>query len=331
MTHSRKARWPRLALAGLILTAACSRFPRSSSSLFVMVPKLVGIPYFNATREGASQEAQRLGLQFFFTGPTATDAGLQVDVLSGLLARHPAVLAVACDDANALVPVLRRARRYGIFVLTYDSDAQPEARDWFITQVDDETLGRHVMDVLAAEMGGHGQFAIITGSLTASNLNAWIHWMKVERQEKYPAMQLVAVVPGNDDQQQSFVQAQDLLQAYPNLRGFIGNSSAAPPAIARAVEQAGMAGRIVVTGLATPDPMRGYIKDGTVNTITLWDPRKLGRLTAAVANMVIHHQTPEDGMEVPGVGRVRVSMERHIVVMGPPLDFTRDNIDQYSF
>ncbi|GAC1702149.1 MAG: autoinducer 2 ABC transporter substrate-binding protein LsrB [Candidatus Acidiferrum sp.] len=296
-----------------------------------MVPKLVGIPYFNSARDGASAEATRLGLHFFFTGPTADDASLQVDVIAGLLARHPAVLAVSCDDANALAPVLRRARRYGIPVLTWDSDSQPDSRDWFVSQVEDETLGRHVMDVLAEQLGGHGQFAIVTGSLTASNLNSWLYWMKKQQQEKYPGMQLVAVVPGNDDQQQSFVQAQNLLQAYPALRGFIGNSSAAPPAIARAVEQAGLAGRIAVAGLSTPDPMRQYIENKTVKTVTLWDPGKLGRLTAAVGAMMLRHETPRDGMEVPGVGRVRVFLDSRKIVMGSPLDFTRENIDRYHF
>ncbi|HEV7217718.1 MAG TPA: substrate-binding domain-containing protein [Terriglobales bacterium] len=101
--------------------------------------------------------------------------------------------------------------------------------------------------------------------------------------------------------------------------------------IARAIEQAGMAGRIAVTGLSTPNLMRDYIKDGTVKTITLWDPAKLGRLTASVANMILHHQTLTDSMDIPGVGKVRVSNEHRTVIMGEPLDFTRENIDQYSF
>jgi rhamnose transport system substrate-binding protein len=331
MRGLRHARLASFTLAALLLPAACSRLPRNSKTLFVMVPKLVGIPYFNSARDGASNEAGRLGLHFFYTGPTAADASLQVDVIAGLLARHPAILAVSCDDANALAPVLRRARRYGIPVLTWDADAQPDARDWFVSQVEDETLGRHVMDVLADQLGGRGQYAIITGSLTASNLNAWLYWMKKQQQEKYPEMQLIAMVPGNDDQQQSFVQAQSLLQAYPNLRGFIGNSSAAPPAIARAIEQAGLAGQIAIAGLSTPNLMRHYIEDKTVKVITLWDPRKLGRLTAAVGAMMLRHETPHDGMDVPGVGQIHVFLETHKIVMGSPLDFTRDNIDQYWF
>jgi rhamnose transport system substrate-binding protein len=297
-----------LALAALLLATGCSRLPRNSKTLFVMVPKLVGIPYFNSARDGASEEARRLGLHFFYTGPTAADASLQVDVIAGLLARHPAVLAVSCDDANALAPVLRRARRYGIPVLTWDADAQPDARDWFVSQVEDETLGRHVMDVLAEQLGGRGQYAIITGSLTASNLNAWLYWMKKQQQEKYPDMQLVA-----------------------GLRGLIGNSSAAPPAIARAIEQAGLAGTIAIAGLSTPNLMRHYIENKTVKTITLWDPGKLGRLTAAVGAMMLRHETPREGMDVPGVGQIRVFPETRKIVMGSPLDFTRENIGQYWF
>ncbi len=331
MNRRKYSRFAICTLAALLLAASCSRLPRNSKTLFVMVPKLVGIPYFNSARDGASQEATRLGLHFFYTGPTAADASLQVDVIAGLLARHPAVLAVSCDDANALAPVLRRARHYGIPVLTWDADAQPDARDWFVSQVEDETLGRHVMDVLAEQLGGRGQFAIITGSLTASNLNAWLFWMKKQQQEKYPQMQLVAVVPGNDDQQQSFVEAQSLLQAYPNLRGFIGNSSAAPPAIARAIEQAGLAGQIAVAGLSTPNLMRQYIEHNTAKTITLWDPGKLGRLTAAVGAMLLRHETPRDGMEIPGVGQIHVFPDSRKIIMGSPLDFTRENIEQYWF
>jgi len=320
-----------LVLVACLLVCACHRLPRNSAHLVVLVPKLVGIPYFNAARDGAQQAAQQLGLQLLYTGPTSADAGLQVEVLDGLLARHPGVLAVSCDDPNAVTPVLRRARRYGIHVLTWDSNAQPGTAEWFVNQVDPERLGRHVMDVLAAEMGGKGKFAIITGALTASNLNEWLGWMKRERAERFPQMDLVTVVAANDDQQLAFVQAQQLLQAYPDLGGIIGNSSAAVPAAAQAVEQAGKAGQVAVTGLSTPDLMRRYVMDGTVKTVTLWDPGKLGALTVQVAAQVMRGETPTDGMNIPGVGPVQVIAASHTIIIGPPLDFTQANIGQYHF
>lgn len=311
--------------------SGCSRLPRNSNSLVVVIPKLVGIPYFNSARDGAAVALRDLGLRMDWTGSTAADAGLQVDVLSSTLARNPGVIAVSCNDPNSVVPILRRARRYHIPVITWDSDSQPEVREWFVSQVEDETLGRHVMDVLAAEIGKKGKYAIITGALTAANLNSWMRWMKTQQQEKYPQMELVSVLAGNDDQQIAFVEAQQLLQAYPDLRGIIGNSSAAPPAIARAVEQAGLSGRIAITGLSTPNLMRQYLKKGTVKTITLWDPKKLGMLTAEVAALVLRRQAPYDGMNVPRVGPVKVFNNRRVIVMGPPLDFTADNVDQFNF
>ncbi len=318
-----------LALAAGLL-AGCQR-PAAGGLQVALVPKLMGIPYFNAAAQGARQAARQLQLRLIYTGPTAADAGQQVQVLSGLLARHPAVIAVSADDPDAVAPVLERARELGIHVLTWDSDARPQARQWFVSQVDAETLGRHVMDVLAREMHGQGQYAIITGALTAANLNIWMHWMKVEQREKYPRMRLVAVEPGNDDQQLCFSQAQQLLQAWPHLRGIIGNSSAAPPAAARAVEQAGKRGQVVVAGLSTPNLMRRYIVDGAAPDITLWDPRRLGALVMQVARQVALGRPIANGMQLGGIGPLRVNLSTHTIVMGPPLDFTRANIGQYHF
>ena len=319
-----------LLLLPLLLTG-CTRLPRNSAHMVALIPKLLGIPYFNSARDGARIAAKQLGLELLYTGATQADASLQVNVIDSLLPRHPGVLAVSCDAPNALAPVLRRARRYGIHVITWDSDTHPDARDWFVNQVQDEVLGRHVMDLLAQQMHEKGEFAIITGTLTAANLNSWMHWMEVEAKQKYPNMHLDAVVAGNDDQQLAFQEAQQLLQAYPHLGGIIGNSSAAPPAIAHAVEQAGLAGKFAIAGLSTPNLMRDYIHDGTVETVTLWDPGKLGHLTLDVAAMLLHHQTPTDGMNMPGVGPVKVIAATRTIIMGPPLDFTKANIDQYHF
>ncbi len=328
-----RSRIPKSALGILFaagLLAGCRRSPAAGMQI-ALVPKLVGIPFFNAAAEGARQAARQLRVGLIYTGPTAADAGEQVQVLSGLLARRPAVIAVSADDPNAVAPVLERARSLGIKVLTWDSDARPAARAWFVSQVDAETLGRRVMDVLAREMHARGEYAIITGALTASNLNAWMRWMEVEQREKYPRMKLVAVEPGNDDQQLCFSQAQQLLEAWPRLGGIIGNSSAAPPAAARAVEQAGKRGQVIVAGLSTPDLMRRYIEDGAAPDITLWDPRRLGALTVAVARRVALGQPIANGMTLDGIGPLRVDLATHTIVMGPPLDFTRANVGQYHF
>src|SRR2546422_411681 len=73
-----------------------------------------------------------------------------------------------------------------------------------------------------------GEVAIVTATLTAANQNIWIKYMK-ERLEKYPKIKLVAIKPSNEDQKLAFQVAQDLMNAYPNLKGLFGISSVAFP------------------------------------------------------------------------------------------------------
>ncbi|MBI3665454.1 MAG: autoinducer 2 ABC transporter substrate-binding protein [Acidobacteria bacterium] len=317
------------ALLGLTLSG-CQRQKRGGQSLEVaFIPKLVGIPFFNSAKQGAEQAARELGVQMTYAGPPSADAALQVNVIQDMIAKQVDVLAVAANDPSALAPVLRRARKAGIKVITWDSDTLPDAREFFVNQVMDEQLGRHVMKLLAEQMGGRGEYAIITGALTASNLNNWMEWMKREQQEHYPEMKLVTVVACDDDQQKAFLEGQTLLQAYPNLKGIIGNSSAAPPGAAQAVQQAGKSGQVAIAGVSSPNLMRDYIKRGTARTITLWDPRRLGYLAMYMAVQFGHGKLPQDGQQVPSIGAVRFL--NGVVIMGEPLDFTKDNVDKYDF
>src|SRR4051812_39582972 len=71
-----------------------------------VVPKLVGIPYFNASEEGAKKAGKDLGVEVIYTGPTQADAAQQVKVIEDLIAKKVDVIAVAPNDPAALTPVL---------------------------------------------------------------------------------------------------------------------------------------------------------------------------------------------------------------------------------
>jgi rhamnose transport system substrate-binding protein len=294
-----------------------------------VVPKLVGIPYFNSAKDGAEQAGKDLGVKVIYTGPTQADAAQQATFIQDLITKKVDAIAVSANDPTAIAPVLKKAMEAGIKVLTWDADAQEDARDLFVSQTSDEALGRHIMDTLAQQVGEEGEFAIITGSLTASNLNVWLEWMKKQATEKYPKMKLVSVVPADDDQQKALQQAQNLISAYPNLKGIIGNSSAAPPGAAEAVKKAGKSGQIKVVGLSTPNLMKPYLKDNSAQVATLWSPKKLGYLTVAAAKELLDGKMPTDGQEFPNVGKI--SVKGKVLIMGVPTDFTKDNVDQFDF
>ncbi|WP_240611946.1 autoinducer 2 ABC transporter substrate-binding protein [Planococcus halotolerans] len=302
---------------------------RSREITIAVVPKVANIPYFNAAEEGALEAAKDLGINVIFTGPAFADAEQQIIIIEELIEDGVDAIAVSVNDPEKLAPILLEAKGKGIKVITWDADTLPHARDFFINMVDPETLGRHLMDILAWNTGEKGEFAIMTGALTASNLNEWLHWIKIQQKEYYPEMTLVEVAANDDNPQMAYASALNLLEKYPDLKGIIGNSSVGPPAAAKAVKELEREGEVAVVGLSTPNPMNEYLKDGSAQIVTLWSPKKLGYLTVMLANNSLKGIDPYDWQEIRKVGNIR--MVDDMVIMGEPMDFTAGNVDQYDF
>jgi rhamnose transport system substrate-binding protein len=294
-----------------------------------IVPKVSGIPYFNAVEEGAIEAGEDLNINVLFTGPPIADWKQQRNIIEDFIQRDVDLIAVSANDPERLGPVLQKAREKGIKVITWDSDTDPKYRELFINMVDPENLGRHLMDNLASKMGEKGEYAILTGSHVAANLSTWMNYMIEQQEEVYPEMKLVEVVETEDNPQKSYTEAEKLLKTYPNLRGILGSSSVGPPAAAQAVKDAGKAGKVTVTGLSTPNLMRSFLKDGSAQMITLWSPKKLGYLTVSLAKDLLNGDNLKDGQHIGNVGNIKIKGDT--VIMGLPIDFTRENIDQYDF
>ena len=137
------------------------------------MPKSKGNAYFIACRKGAEEAAAELGVKLIWDGPTDPDPAKQNEVIDTWITRGVDVIAVAVENREGISSVLRKARERGIKVLTWDADAEPDARDFFVNQATPEGIGQTLMDNAARVLGGKGSFAIITASLTAANMIAW--------------------------------------------------------------------------------------------------------------------------------------------------------------
>ena len=132
-------------------------------------------------------------------------------------------------------------------------------------------------------------------------------------------------------------QAQALLQAYPNLAGIIAPTTVGIQAAAQELQQEGKCGKIQLTGLGLPNDMRKYVKAGCANKFGLWDESKLGYLATYVAHDVIAGKlTGKLGQTFTAGSAGKYTVvesdgNKPVVVMGPPLAFTPQNIDKYHF
>jgi len=314
----------------LILTFAVScSTPQNQPLTIGVMPKLVGIDYFNACEKGAREAARELGITVVYDGPITNDVTKQAEMIDTWITRRMDVITVAPNDPHALAPTLKKAIQKGIKILTYDADSDPDSRHFFVNQATYEGIGFALVDIMAEEVGHSGDVAIITGSLTAANQNIWMDWMQKRQTDKYPNLNIVTVKPSEEDQQLAFQVAQDLIKAYPSLKGIWGITSVAFPGAARAVRESGYAGKIAVVGLSTPNSMREYVKDGTVKTVLLWNPVDLGYLTVYAAKKYHNEGALPTEFQAGRLGTIKRNGQE--ILLGPPMRFTKDNIDEFDF
>jgi rhamnose transport system permease protein len=312
--------------------------PRTTSSVdsakpeitVAMMPKSKGNAYFIACRKGAQEAAQALHVNLLWDGPTDPDPARQNEIVETWITRGVDVIAVAVENRNAISTALRKARQQRIKVLTWDSDAEPDARDFVVNQATSQGIGYTLMDNAAKVLGGKGSFAIITASLTAANMNEWRKNIEQRLQEKYPDIHLVVTEPCDDKQQIAFDKAVAIMNAHPEVKLIMAICSPAVPGAAEAVKQSGR-NDVKVLGLGLPNDNKRYVHDGITDDIVLWNTMDLGYLTVWAASEL------KDGRLKPGdtsiqAGRLgTLEVKGDNILLGQPFTFTKQNIDQFDF
>jgi len=288
-----------------------------------VMPKLIGIPYFTQTGEGAIQAGEALGVEVIYVGPTKADAAEQVKMIEDLINQGVDAICVAPNDPNAVVPALNKAKEAGILILDWDTPVDINVVDASIHQIDDKELGEHLFDALVESMGTDtGDYAIVTGGLSAANLNCWIDYGTAYAAEKYPNLNLVTdKIPTDEKQQEAYSKTLDLVKTYPELKGIIGVSTPAPLGAAQAIREKGLQDTIAVVGTAVKEDCQEFLTDGALDVGCLWNTQRLGFLTVGVAKALLDGQELKDGMEIEGFGALQLMEDGKTVVMGPPDDY----------
>jgi len=315
-------------------TSSASGGLKTGLKVFI-IPKNLGNNYFttadSAKTGGAIAALDALGETGTETSGTAATPASQIPAIQAAISKGANVLIVSATDPTALCPTLDSAMKRGITVITYDSDA-PTCRDIFINQASTAQIGTSEVDLLASELNDTGDIAIVSATASATNQNAWIGYMKQEL-TKYPKMKLVSIVYGNDDPTTATQVTQGLLEQYPNLKGIISPTTVGIAAAAAVLDNAKYRGKVLLTGLGTPDSLKKYVADGTIKGFILWNPANLGYLAAYAAVEYASGQingTQGQTFSAGKLGSFTIGADK-TVLLGPPLVFNSSNINNFNF
>ncbi|MGQ9622379.1 MAG: rhamnose ABC transporter substrate-binding protein [Candidatus Caldatribacteriaceae bacterium] len=302
-----------------------------------MLVKNVGNPFFEACARGGKEACDELGNTFIFQGPATPTVEGQIEIIENFIAQKVNAICVSANDFDALVPVLKKAMANGIKVISFDSAVNPEGRITHVNQADFEQIGKLQVQAIAEMINYEGEIAILSAAATMTNQNTWIRYMQEELVDpKYAKMRLAAIVYGDDLRDKSYNEAMGLFKSYPNLKGIISPTTVGVSAAAKAITDAGLIGKVKLTGLGLPSEMAEWVKNGACEAFFLWNPVDLGYLAAYVAGLLCDGAVTGAEGETFKAGRLgEYTVRRSVdggteVLLGPPFRFDASNIDQWK-
>lgn len=307
------------------------------SNSIVTIVKLRGETWFVRMAEGVKAFGEQTpGVTTDEIGPGKADAAQQETMIEDLVAKKVGAVAVVPFDPPMLEGVLKRAMDRGIKVVTH------EASNLKNTQVDMEAFdntayGAHFNDKLAACMGKSGVWTSFVGSLGSLTHVQWADGSAANAAKKYPNMKLVS--PKNEsfnDANTAYEKAKEILRKYPDIKGIEGGSAVDPIGIGRAIEEAGLVGKVCVVGIGMPKDTSKYLESGAVTMISFWDPKDAGFVMNKLAKMLLDGTPITDGMDlgVPGYNHMQLKKGPGggVIVTGQAwINVDKTNVKDYPF
>ncbi len=268
----------------------------SGAVKIVLIPKSVGHPFWADLEKGMEERAAELGITAIFHGPQTATASGQIEIIEDFLSMGVSAIAIAANDPATIAPYVEKGLEMGVKMITFDTDAPESGRICYVG-TDNVAAGQQGAEALIAMLGGKGKVAILTGGLTALNLNQRIEGF-MSAIKKYPGIQVVTVESHGDSLEKGIPIMENLLTEYPDIDAFYCVSG--PNVAAEGLKAAGYApGAKIVFGFDIFEPVPTLIREGYIQATVAQLPYMEGRL---VVDTLVDLLAGKDVPELIGTG-----------------------------
>lgn len=248
---------------------------------FIIIPK-VAHPWFDEVHKGARAQAEvlsrELGVEIVvdYMPPSIADVVEQNAMLEKAARSRPSGIAVDPVDAVGHMTAINRIRDQGIPMVLFDSPS-PDAS---MTSIGNNFAQQGIIaaERLVKLLGGAGKVALMQGYPTAPN-----HKERYEAQmavlRKHPRITVVDGGTDNDDIETARQQASTVLEAHPDLSGYLCCDASGSIGIATAIKKAGRAGKVKVVSMDGIKLILDAIKEGVIESSSATIPKMQGSMS----------------------------------------------------
>lgn len=271
-----------------------------SEWVIAVVVKDMTNSWFDYLNQGVDQFAADSGLNAYQTGPTQTDAAMQIQVIEDLIAQGVDALCVVPTDPSALESVLKEAMDSGIVVVTHEAPSQQNTL-FDVESINNISYAEFHAETLAQAMGGEGTYVTMVANLEAETHNLWADACIEYLGKNYPNIQLLEDFPKletQDNSETAYEKTKELLKAYPDVKGILAFGSPAGPGACRAIEELGLTGQIKVIGGGILSENKDYLESGSLLGYVRWAAEHAGYAMCSIAAKILAGDPVETGVDL---------------------------------
>jgi len=313
-----------------LITGIFTSFAATAEPTMGVVVKIGGIPWFNAMENGIKEQGKALGVDAYMVGPTSADPSLQVRAIEDMIAKGVDIIGVVPNDEKALEPVLKKAMDAGIKVVAHEGPGI-ENLDWDFEMASAQGFGEAHAKLLSEKMGCSGDYAVYVGSLTVPLHNAWadyaIEWLADNCPDMKKVSDRFGVAENVDDSRKT---ALDLMEAHPNLRGFLAFGSQGPIGAGRAIEERRKVGEVHVLGPFSPGQGSKLVKSGAITGGFMWNPKEAGKVFVTMGKTLYDGVEITDGMSIEGLGTINPDFANKDIITNNLVAINKDTVDELA-
>ncbi|MCW9717193.1 substrate-binding domain-containing protein [Avibacterium sp. 21-599] len=261
--------------------------------------KTLSNEYFISMQKGAEEAAKNLNIDLTIQVAEKEDSTEQlVGLVENMIAKKVDAIIVTPNDSIAFIPAFQKAKKAGIPIIDLDVRLDAEAAkkaglQFNYVGVDNFLGGYLAAKNLTQALGEKGKVAILEGIPGVDN-GEQRKAGAIKAFQESPNIQIVAQQSANWETEQALNVVSNILTAHPDITGiFAANDNMAIGAVT-AVENAGLAGKVLITGYDGIPLAIEYVKQGKLqNTIDQLPKKQVAIAIESALKQIKQQPIPE--------------------------------------
>lgn len=200
-------------------------------------------PFFSAMEKSAKKTAAEIGASLNVQDAQVDLANQNTQIDAFIQQKMDLIIISAVDEAG-IEPAIERAKAAGIIVIAVDTPAKGADAAIMTNAIQ---AGETSCNYLFSQMGGKGNVLLVDGTPIQTIIDRIKGCKNVAA--KYPDIHIVGQQASRNDRGTGLMVTTDMLTAHPDVSGIFGMNDPSALGAVLAVEQAGKASAIKVTGV----------------------------------------------------------------------------------